>query len=105
MFQNELSRRRRELDRKTDGAIAEALAECGRRAGALAMGAVKTHVRLLRSGDPRVAQRSASEILNRAGVEGSDGSGDSTRPSGVAADESGLDLLKAALRQSAAHQR
>ena len=75
VFQNELSRRRRELERKTNEAIARTLTEVRQRAGAAAMGAVDTHLRLLRSKDPRVAQKAAMEILDRAGVGSKDSAG------------------------------
>ena len=45
-----------------------AVAEIKRHMCPAALGATETHVCLMRSDDPRVAQRSASEILDRVGV-------------------------------------
>lgn len=70
IFQKEAGRRRSSLERKTEDKIAGSTVESARKViENAALDAARTHVKLLVSNDDKVKQRSASEILDRAGLK------------------------------------
>ena len=68
VFQEALQERRREQNLLCDGAIAEEAARLQRLIVQAGLQAAATEVELLKSPDPRVRLRAASEILDRAGL-------------------------------------
>ena len=67
-FQDQLSRRRGELNKKHDEGVSISSSQAKDVLEQGALEAAKTHVELLSSNDERVQQKSASEILDRVGV-------------------------------------
>ena len=70
VFQEALGQRRRQQNRLRDGAIAEEATRLEWLIALAGLQAVDTEVELLKSPDPRVRLRAASEILDRAGLTG-----------------------------------
>lgn len=65
LFQDELARRRLELQRQLDGACAGTVNAARVSLEKAALAAAETHIKLLSSLDPKVQQVSATEILKR----------------------------------------
>lgn len=72
VVQEELARRRKEIDSLSNKSIGVSITEAKQVLEEAALKAARTHVNLLASQDEAVAQRSASAILDRTGITSKD---------------------------------
>ena len=68
VFQHQLARRRREIEKQRDESLSIALAEAQEELKRAAPQAARVHAELLEDEDPRVRQSSANAILDRVGL-------------------------------------
>ncbi len=97
-FQDELARRRDQIEKKSDEGLATSLSQAKNVLADAAEDAAQVHVDLLVSSDERVKQNSANQILDRVGIAKAErgGSGDIN----VQINAEQVNILEVALQES-----
>lgn len=98
-FQDELARRRTEIDKKSDEGLATNLANAKEILSNAAEDAAQVHVDLLNSEDDRVKQFSANQVLDRVGLARAEKGGGGDFNVAVINAES-LQVLQVALKEA-----